>query len=62
MTHRSYLRTAAVAALVFIGAVFTFFSTTPAGFTGTVMSSLLALAWLTACCSLAGLALASIRR
>ena len=61
MTHRSYLQTAAVAALVFIGAVFTFFSTTPAGITGTVMSSLLALAWLTACCSLAGLALASIR-
>jgi len=62
LTHRTYLQTAAVAALVFIGAVLTVLSGSPAGFSGTVMSSLLATAWLTACCSLAAMALASIRR
>jgi hypothetical protein len=61
LTHRSYLQTTAVAALVFIGAVSVVLNGSPAGITGTMMSSLLALAWLTACCSLAGLALASIR-
>ncbi|BEL07629.1 hypothetical protein Q0Z83_058200 [Actinoplanes sichuanensis] len=59
---RSYLQVAAAAALVFIGAALVVFSSSPAGLPGTVMSSLLAVAWLTACCSLAGLALASIRR
>jgi hypothetical protein len=59
---RSYLQVAAVAVVVFIGAALVILSSSPTGLPGTVMSSLLAAAWLTACCSLAGLALASIRR
>ncbi|WP_433795412.1 hypothetical protein [Actinoplanes sp. CA-252034] len=59
---RSYLQVAAVAALVFIGAALTVLNSSPTGLPGTLMSSLLAVAWLTACCSLAGLALATIRR
>ncbi|MEU8655584.1 hypothetical protein [Actinoplanes philippinensis] len=59
---RSYLQVAAAAALVFIGAALAILNTSPAGLPGTLMSSVLALTWLIACCSLAGLALASIRR
>jgi hypothetical protein len=53
---------AAAAAIVFIGAAVAVLNSSPIGLPGTVMSSLLAVAWLTVCCSLAGLALASIRR
>jgi hypothetical protein len=59
---RSYLQVAAVAAVVFIGAALAVLNTSPTGIPATMMSSLLAVAWLTACCSLAGKALASIRR
>ncbi|MDI6100848.1 hypothetical protein QLQ12_19740 [Actinoplanes sp. NEAU-A12] len=59
--NRSFLRVATVAALVFIGAATVVLSSSPAGFLGSLTSGLLAVAWLTACCSLAGLALASIR-
>jgi apolipoprotein N-acyltransferase len=60
--NRSFLQVAAVAALVFIGAALIVLSSSPAGFLGSAMSALLALAWLTACCSLAGLALATSGR
>lgn len=59
---RSYVQVAAVAAIVFIGAALAVLNTSPTGIPATLMSSLLAVTWLTACCSLAGLALASIRR
>ncbi|MEU4163042.1 hypothetical protein [Actinoplanes sp. NPDC026670] len=61
MPH-AYLQVAAAAAIVFIGAAVAVLNSSPIGLPGTVMSSLLAVAWLTVCCSLAGLALASIRR
>ena len=60
--NRSFLQVAAVAVLVFIGAVSVVLSSSPAGILGTAMSTVVALAWLTACCSLAGLALAASRR
>jgi hypothetical protein len=59
---RSYLQVAAVATFVFIGAALMVLNVSPTLTPGTVTSSVLALAWLTACCSVAGLALASIRR
>ncbi|GIE78296.1 hypothetical protein Aph02nite_42460 [Actinoplanes philippinensis] len=59
---RSYLQVAATAALVFIGAALMVLNSSPTGFPGTLMTSVLALTWLTVCCSLAGLALSSIRR
>lgn len=58
---RSFLQVAAIAALVFIGAGMLVLSSSPAGLLGSLTSGLLAVAWLTTCCSLAGLALASVR-
>lgn len=60
-TTRAFLQVAALAAAVFIGAALLTLSLSPAGVLGTAIFALLPLAWLTACCSLAGLALASIR-
>ena len=59
--HRGFQQVAAVAVLVFIGAALVVFSVSPAGILGMLTYNLLPIAWLTACCSLAGLALASIR-
>lgn len=60
--NRSFLQVAAIAAIVFIGAAMVVLSSSPTGLLGSAMSALLAVAWLTACCSLAGLALAAGRR
>lgn len=59
--NRTFLQVAAVAAVVFIGAALLALSVSPAGLAGVAVFALLPLAWLTAFCSLAGLALASIR-
>lgn len=59
--HRGYLQVAVVAALVFIVAALVVLSVSPAGILGMLTYNLLPIAWLTACCSIAGLALASIR-
>lgn len=59
--NRPFLQVAAAAVIVFIGAASVVLSNSPAGLPGLLTSGLLAIAWLTACCSLAGLALASIR-
>ena len=58
--NRTFLQVAAVAALVFIGAALLALSLSPAGFVGMAVYTLLPVAWFTAFCSLAGLALASI--
>ncbi|SDT42940.1 hypothetical protein [Actinoplanes derwentensis] len=59
--NRTFVQVAAVAALVFIGAGLLALSLSPAGIAGMVVYALLPLAWMTAFCSLAGLALAQIR-
>lgn len=59
--RRPFLQVAGVAALVFIGAALLAFSLSPAGVVGMAVYTVLPLAWLTTFCSLAGLALASIR-
>ncbi|MEV0902257.1 hypothetical protein [Actinoplanes sp. NPDC049802] len=60
-TNRAFLQVAAIAVLVFIGAALVVFSGSLDGIAGLLTYSLLPVAWLTACCSLAGLALASVR-
>ncbi|MEV6343243.1 hypothetical protein [Actinoplanes sp. NPDC051851] len=59
---RPHLRVAGVAALVFIGAGSLLLSRTVEGTAGTVVYSLLPIAWLTICVSLASLSLAAARR
>ncbi|WP_430786092.1 hypothetical protein [Actinoplanes sp. G11-F43] len=60
-SHRTYLQVAVIAAVVFIGAALLALSVSPAGLLGMTVFALLPAAWLTVFCSLAGLALASIR-
>ncbi|KHD78702.1 hypothetical protein [Actinoplanes utahensis] len=61
MPSRTFLQVAAVAVLVFIGAALLALNVSPAGILGIAVFAVLPLAWLTAFCSLAGLALARIR-
>jgi len=62
LSSRTFLQVAAVAALVFIGAALLAFNVSPAGAPGIAVFTVLPLAWLTVFCSLAGLALHTIRR
>ncbi|HWS39433.1 MAG TPA: hypothetical protein VN408_42645 [Actinoplanes sp.] len=59
--NRTFLQLAAIATVVFIGAAVLALSVSPSGILGLAAFALLPLAWLTVFCSLAGLALASIR-